>query len=262
MIRRDLPAGGRSPSAWILISQIEHAHLAGRLAEAWGATGFAPLVPRRELLWAIDHHDDGWHEWDQAPDVNPAGEPRQFTEMDHDVALPIWTDSIEQAASAGPLEGYLVAAHFCALGQRAAASKQDDPAWDNARAFLARYESRGSEWLAAWQAAEPERNTRQVAEQALRQLQFFDSFSLWFCCDEATTAETIETPGGSDFMITPRTASRLLLSPWPFTSGALEVAAGGQIVPARKYASREELAAVDSQPITLRWMLEPKVVAV
>ncbi len=160
-------------------------------------------MPRDELLWAIDHHDDGWHAWDQAPGVNAAGQPRSFTEMEPDDSLAIWTRSIDAAAAAGALEGYLVAGHFCALGHRARAGKDTDPAWQHAAEFLAHYEARMSEWLARWQAANSAANTRPVAEQALRQLQFFDSFSLWFCCDEATAAETVETPAGHDFAIAP-----------------------------------------------------------
>ena len=257
MIRRDMVADDRSPAAWILIPQIEHAHLAGRLAAAWGAAGFAPLVPRDELLWAIDHHDDGWRDWDQTPGVNPAGQPRTFTEMEPDVSMAIWADSIDRAAKAGPLQGYLVAGHFSALGHRACAGKDTDPAWHHAAEFLAHYDARMIDWLTCWQTADAAANTRAVAERALRQLQFFDSFSLWFCCDEATAAETVETPGGHDFTITPRTPANLTLSPWPFTTEPLAIEATGRVVPATHYATRDELAAAESRPITLRWQLGP-----
>ena len=114
MIRRDEPADG-APSHWALISQVEHARLAGRLAEPWVDGPFAPLWPRDELLWAIEHHDDGWRQWEACPGVDSrTGRPRNFTEMPAAEALAIWRHSVDAAAAAFPLAGYVVAGHFCA----------------------------------------------------------------------------------------------------------------------------------------------------
>src|SRR5262249_14641356 len=116
MIRRDGSAAAEAAGRWILISQIEHARLAVRLAEHWSGRGFAPLMPRRELLWAVEHHDDGWRAWETAPGVDPtSGRPRSFVEMEPSDSVAIWTRSIDEAADAGPLEAYLVAGHFSSL---------------------------------------------------------------------------------------------------------------------------------------------------
>ena len=259
MIRRDLPADGRSPARWVLIPQMEHAHLAGRLAEHWGADGFVPLRPRDELLWAVDHHDDGWREWDRSPGVDLArGEPRAFTEMEIDDSLTIWSGSIDGAARAGTLEGYLVAGHFCALARRAAAWKNADPAWPRAQEFIDHYTSQMHRWLEAWQDDDPRANTAAIAGAALAQLQFFDSLSLWFCCFEATEPDLVPTPGGPELSLAPAAENprHLRLSPWPLVVERLNLEVSGTAVPVGRYASRAELAAVPAQPVLLHWQLQ------
>jgi hypothetical protein len=136
MIRRLGSAAEGTTGQWILISQIDHARLSGQLAEYWGAQGYSPLSPRDELLWAINHHDDGWGEWEQTPDVDPkSGHPRSFTEMELGDALVIWTASIESARQAGNLEAYLVAGHFCALARRSAAWRKHETLWPQVERF-------------------------------------------------------------------------------------------------------------------------------
>jgi hypothetical protein len=258
MIRRDLTADQNVPARWVLIPQIEHAHLAGRLAEHWGAGGFAPLEPREELLWAVQHHDDGWRDWDHAPDVDPTtGIPRSFTEMEIDDSLAIWSGSIDRAARAGKLQGYLVAGHFCALARRAAAWRQNAPAWPQAEQFITQYELQMNAWLEAWKRADPRANTTTIARSALAQLQFFDLLSLWFCCAEATESEAVPTPAGPELTISPQDFRRLRLSPWPLTVAQLNLEIPGRIVPAGHYGSRDVLAAAPSQPVLLHWELRP-----
>jgi hypothetical protein len=258
MIRREVAARDGTPAAWLIIAQIDHAHLAGQLAEHWGAAPFSSLRPRDSLLWAACHHDDGWAAWDQHPDVNPAtGIPRQFTEMEPVDTRTIWTLSIDAAAARGPLEGYLVAGHFCRLGRRATAGKEHDANWQPFINFLDNYEASAQTWLADLRATDAS-HTPQLAEQALDQLQFFDTFSLWFCCSESTEREVVETPSGNDLSIVPRSSSHLHLAPWPFTADSLELSVPGRLVPAGRYASREELAAAPSQSVRLRWKLTPQ----
>jgi len=259
MIRREVAARDGTPAAWVIIAQIDHAYLAGLLAEHWGATPFGSLEPRDALLWAAFHHDDGWAAWDQNPGVNPAtGIPRQFTEMEPAETLSIWTTSIDAAAARGPLEGYLVAGHFCRLGRRATAGREHDPNWQPFIGFLDNYEARARAWLASWQSVD-ESHSPQLAEQSLNQLQFFDTFSLWFCCSESTEREVVETPSGNDFSIVPRSASQFQLMPWPFTVDSLELSVPGRMFPAGRYGSRAELATAPSQAIELRWKLSPKL---
>ncbi|MEX0978572.1 MAG: DUF3891 family protein [Pirellulales bacterium] len=259
MIRRDVPALGGKPAAWMLIPQIEHAHLAGRLAEHWGAGGFAPLEPMAELLWAVFHHDDGWRAWDDAPGVDPArGVPRAFTEMEIDDSLAIWSGSTEIAHAAGNLQGYVVAGHFCALARRGAAWRKADRAWPRVERFLAHYEGQMMpQWLAAWQSEDPRTNTLAIAAAGLAHLQFFDSLSLWFCCAEATTPDTVTTPSGGELLLDPRGAGRFWVSPWPFAVEELNLEVAGRMISVGHYPSREALAAAPAQPALPHFQLQP-----
>ena len=93
MIRRD------SGNDWLLISQAEHACLAGDLAAAWGNEQVPALPVADQLVRAVRDHDNGWRRWEQSPEIDPAaGWPRNFTEMPATTAAPIWSASIESAA--------------------------------------------------------------------------------------------------------------------------------------------------------------------
>ena len=82
--------------SWILISQVDHAHLAAEMAAAWGSERVPTLPEPMFLLPAIRDHDEGWREWERLPDIDPDTRfPRNFTEMPAAEAVRIWTHSIE-----------------------------------------------------------------------------------------------------------------------------------------------------------------------
>ncbi len=256
MIRRDGSAVEQTVGQWILISQVDHAHLAGKLAEHWGGPGFAPLDPHDELLWAITHHDDGWSPWEQAPDVDPnTGQPRQFVEMELVDSLEIWSGSIDAAARHDPLSGHLVAMHFAVLARLSAPWRKRHPNWPLVEEFLAKYDRLSQDWLQAWQAVNPVQNTPQRADRAYAHLRMFDNLSLWFCCAPAECTEIVETPGGGDVTLVPTDPRHIRVTPWPFTVESLNLEVSGRAVPIRRYADRAELAAAPAQPVTLRWQL-------
>lgn len=96
MIRRVTDSG------WLLISQVDHAHLAADLARAWGNDHVTPLPLGEWLLPTIRDHDAGWRAWEAEPIITSDGLPRQFTEMTADAATQIWTSSIAIAAGGTP----------------------------------------------------------------------------------------------------------------------------------------------------------------
>ena len=259
MIRRDMRPQSDSPvSQWALIQQIDHAHLAGQLAEHWGTSGFAPLEPRGELLWAIYHHDDGWRAWDLDPRIEPSHHrPAGFTEMQASQSLAIWTESIEIAAAAGPLQAYAVAGHFSVLARRLAAWNSDPAEAELAISFVAEYDRRRAAWLAEWSALEPEKNTPEVADRAVAQLQFFDALSLWVCCSEKPEPDEVPSPAGPVLTLDPLDSQRIVLAPWPLTIEVLNLEVPARLVPAQAYVSQAELAAAPSQSLRLRWQLLP-----
>ena len=88
---------------WLLIAQADHARLAADIARVWGNDDVPSLPLPDQLVAAIRDHDDGWREWEQSPEIDPAtGGPRDFTEMPMSAATRIWSKSIFASACGDP----------------------------------------------------------------------------------------------------------------------------------------------------------------
>lgn len=262
MIRRDVQAADGSHQ-WLLISQVEHAHISYELACDWGWGEVAPLEPRDELLAAILHHDDGWGPWEQQPGVDPrSGRPLDFLEMPIGEAIAIWNRSIDECEPYGPLAAYLVSSHFSALVDRAHPAHAANPQWlEQVDRFLDAQRANQHQWLAAWSASagygDNSETPRQIAARGLSQLQLFDALSLWLCMAERTEPAVFPTPDGPDLTWNPASPAVITVSPWPWRRGEFSVQATGRLVAARPYASREELAAAPGQRVIRKWKLRP-----
>lgn len=106
-----------------LITQPDHAHLAGRVMEHC-----VPLAsrPRRDaILHAIAEHDNGWTEGDAAPSVNPAtGQIFDFISAPIAVRQGVWPRGVARLAG-DPWAAALVAQHAIVIYDRFHA----DPDW-------------------------------------------------------------------------------------------------------------------------------------
>jgi hypothetical protein len=97
---------------WLLIAQADHARLAADIARVWGNDDVPSLPLPDQLVAAIRDHDDGWREWEQSPEIDPAtGGPRDFTEMPMSAATRIWSKSIFSSACGDP--SHADALHRC-----------------------------------------------------------------------------------------------------------------------------------------------------
>lgn len=254
MIRREELHGGRA--SWILISQVDHAHLAADLAEHFGAGGVLPLVEPEQLLPAVRHHDDGWQGWEQQPQIDPRrGVPYDFTEMPLRDSLDIWRGSIAAAAAIGPLAGYVVSGHFSVLLGRSrdsGGSAVEDPA--AAEAFLQQQELRRRTWLDEWGGGDS--GAAERAETALAQLQALDLWSLWLCCAPRSEPTELDFPG-TRLRLVPRGDGLVEVSPWPLRVEQLTVRVAGRRVAAGKYPDWPALEAAGPVPVELGWRLRP-----
>jgi len=251
MIRRDtVDAQGRP--CWLLISQCDHARLAGQLAEHWGAAPFASLTPRDVVLPTIYRHDDGWQAWEQQPGIDPQrGRPLSFVEMPTDVAHDIWTCSIERVADLGPLAQYLVARHFADLRRRGSTAENPSSA-----EFVRRFDEHCAQWLERWQQQDPTTNTEAVADLASRHLQLFDLLSLWLSFAEVGDPLEIVAPDRQSFTLRFVDPSRAVVTPWPWTVESLDLSITARRVPQDNYRTADQLAAAPAESIDLRWHIE------
>ncbi len=128
MIRREMMLADGA-AIWLLVSQVEHAHVSGEVVQHW-RDAFSPDVAE-----AVCHHDDGWATWEAAPKMNPeVGGPYSFLEMPLAESLTIWDESIAAGRKFGPLAGWMVAGHFYNL--LADSDRANDPpaiAWLTAK---------------------------------------------------------------------------------------------------------------------------------
>jgi hypothetical protein len=261
MIRRDARLADGS-AAWVLISQIEHARVSAQLAAhcvGRFAAGDVSADIRQEVLAAIEHHDDGWAEWERSPRIDDHWRPVSFMELDAAEAIAIWTGSIDSASAHGPLAGWLVAGHFSRLTRKYSDATRTDP---RAAQWYESMRQQRSEWLAQWQAVEPTARTAALADEALQWLWTFDEVSLWFCCTCPSPGETAQAeaelskPAGQgtaiEMQLQPGGNGAAGSTPWRFDAASIDIEASARIVPAQRYAKAEALFAA-ARPHTLRW---------
>src|SRR5215207_5051766 len=90
MIRR------KHGSDFLLITQHDHALVAGQLAEVFGNDHFAAPLPREQTLAGVNLHDCGWPLHDDQPTLNPDGLPLDVFETPRDIGFRVWTASVER----------------------------------------------------------------------------------------------------------------------------------------------------------------------
>ena len=271
MIRREIELT-EGEKLWLLISQVDHAHISGELTNQDKA-GFST-----EVVEAITHHDDGWAQWEAAPRMNPdVGAPFSFLEMPLAESLGIWDNSIAAARKIGPLAGFIVAGHFYNL------LSESDHAKDAAAvAWLAAKRKARTAWLDEWARADPT-HTLEAAKRAQDQLLLADLFSLWLCCDVPVAGEPSHLLEESPMKLrtekllgqfhftnvgfgrrhpTPDNPVEALawivaVEPYPFKTSPLTLGTTAELVPAQHYASWADLKAA-ARTIDLRWRLMPR----
>lgn len=124
-----------APEGWYLVTQPDHAALAGELAHHWTL----PQLPGErdpEFLEAVARHDSGWQQVDAAPRFHPDGAPVSFMEWPLLEAVGVWRRSVADARALGETAGYVVARHFCLLGEMARGRRLGPAERDALEAFL------------------------------------------------------------------------------------------------------------------------------
>lgn len=124
MIRREEKNG------WLLITQHDHAGLAGEIMAYWGNESFSVLEPRDEVLFAVGEHDAGWRQWDASPKIDASsGVPANFSEMDTYDQSVIWEHCFRDHAAEHQYASVLIALHFAKFNQH---NLDRDPSDENA----------------------------------------------------------------------------------------------------------------------------------
>ncbi len=244
---------------WLLLPQIEHARLAGRLAQCWKDRALAAIEPREQCLQAIEHHDDGWFEWDRAPQVDAvSGRPLSFMEMPLAAAIEIWSRSVSRCAEYGLLAAHMVSGHFTALLQQGLPRWSADPQqFKISRAFLDHQSESRERWFLSWQAEDPQRRNWNVVQRALAYLQLFDAISLWMCGAARVEPMSFRVPQGYDVSFQPFGENRFAVTPWPLNVERFVAQVPTRRVAVANYASADALAAAPATIQSLEFELVP-----
>jgi hypothetical protein len=113
MIVRHAPNG-----QLICIQQTSHALMAAELCRHWGNRDFAPPSPYAPVLSAIAQHDNGWYEWECAPEVRADGVPMDFMHgPTGETKRRLWERGIARVLAQHPYAGLLVSRHAVLLYQ-------------------------------------------------------------------------------------------------------------------------------------------------
>lgn len=220
-------------------------------------------------------HDAGWPVVDVAPPLNSQGLPQDVFETSRDVGLRAWSGAPEAVHRAAmhtltPPEALwaelLVSLHTLSLSALAttpnATNEQFDVASLPERFEINKFQQREIERqerlrqslglatdvpLTLGLADEHTAPSEDALRWHLRWLQALDVMSLGVCCTKPPIAEIKDVhpaPGEpGDVLRLRREGDDLLVSPWPFSVERIDLRVAMLLVPARRYASPEDLHA-------------------
>lgn len=245
MIRRDDTGG------WVLVTQYDHAVLAGDLMRRWGNEAFSTPQPREEVIFAVREHDCGWKEWDSSPKINPEnGYPANFMEMESSDQSDIWRRSFETHSVEHPYASALIALHFARFNRKLLVRDPSDP---YAKSLESDIESFVSDKLGI-DASKPGSFPPGV-EVNLRLLQVGDIISLALC-HGWESMEIADVPldykgRSSRLVLESDDGFNFALSPCPFSGTPLELSVRARRLGRKSYSDSGDLRrTLGSTPFT------------
>jgi Protein of unknown function (DUF3891) len=106
----------REPGQLCVVTQPDHAAVAGALAQHWGNPEFAPGSRQQSLIAAATRHDDGWATIDGAPAILEAeGRPAHFLELDLADTVAPYGAGVDRLYADDVYAGILTSRHWAGL---------------------------------------------------------------------------------------------------------------------------------------------------
>jgi hypothetical protein len=219
----------REGSSLLLITQPDHAALAGRVMREWRGGGL-DSSRREDILRAVERHDNGWRELDECPIVDGAnGRILDFISAPDAVRQGVWPRGIERLAQT-PFTAALVAQHAFYVYSR----YRGRPDWD---AFFADMEARRTHHLARVPGATLDELLRDY--EAVR---LGDLISLVFC----NRWTEPQTEGSYTIRLDPE---GVVVTPDAFGGRAVPIEIEARELPDRPFASADDAQhAFDAAP--------------
>jgi hypothetical protein len=259
-----------SETGWWLITHLDHAHLAGDFAAAWGNAHFRTPEPRARVLKGIACHDDGWAARDAHPSITREGRPSAFStelvgkysafeEIDIEEYLAVRDRAVRIIAEEDPYAGLLISMHtynlLTAHADRTTIAPEGLELLDS---FLARQRTYQDQLLTAI-AADDSLAAGEKAEQTIlehfRLLQACDNLSLLSCVAYDLPVHLLHPLPLNDgaaveVQVVPIAARHFCLTPWPFTEPELRFNFPARHVRGKLFSSSQDLeAAFHAAPV-------------
>jgi hypothetical protein len=240
---------GRTAAGLSVVLQVDHQEQCAAAARAWGNAAFARLEPWEPIVRAAAVHDEGWRTWEGAPEIDDAGRPVDFPQIDRGRHIALYRGGIAAAYAEGPLIGLLVSMHGEGLYRsrpgvdgpggsgenlsdagRAFADEQRD---HQARTLSSLGEEAWSEW----------------ATRAQRLIQTWDALSLyltWRGLPDGREGRLRAVPVGPEgpcveLALRPRDELTVACDPYPFAASPATLPVTVRTIPDRLYANHADL---------------------
>ncbi len=208
--------------SFLLITQPDHAHLAGEILSLWRAGGLPDHPRRNDLLFAAREHDNGWREADAAPRWDAErGRPHDFITLPTRERIEIWERGACRFAAERPYASLLIARHALNLF----GGRRGEEGWDRLLDFLEDF----ANGLLAQAGVEPE-----TLEEDYRWIDLADQISLIAC------AQWRKPAGYRGIRIVPGGGGTVGLDPFPL-AGATTFRVACRRIPARAYRGDADL---------------------
>ncbi len=245
----------------VCILQTSHALMAAELCRHWGNRNFATPSPYAPVLTGIAQHDNGWYEWECAPQIRPDGAPMDFM---HGPAAEtkrlLWRRSIDHALAQHPYAGLLVSRHAVLLYQ----GDLPDLAPDEHRATTAFIAEQDALLGRVRQAVAGDDELRRATEDAplyahTRLLQIGDATSLQVTIPWGPTRRLADCPVDFAGALTAITLTWdkdvMSFDPWPFGVDEFSIGVHGRVLDRPTFPNHAAYqAALAAAPLRrLRW---------
>jgi hypothetical protein len=221
----------------LVITQPNHAWLAGQLARAWGNDRFAAPGAAEAVCLAAEQHDLGWHEWERSPTLNlETGKPHFFREMAVSDHIALWRSGVDMAMALGRYPALLISLHASGLYAQFDPGRAAAEEVAGVRDFLADQE-RVRQRLLVRLAGDPAYRDASSPETAARHralIALTDRLSIAICSG-VVAPTTVVAPGLSGILLSPIDGDprRLLVDPWPFRDQTVQLIGEGRALPGR-----------------------------
>ena len=222
----------QSDGSVVMITQNDHAKLAGMFAAHWGNRRFERPRPYASIVRAAQYHDGGWLRYETNPHLDPTtGKSPSYRQVPNDAAqLAAYQWAIDMLTDVDSYTGLMVSKHRTGLWQsRYGVMTQPPPGpprklSDDINDFITRNEARQHVITAGLDRHEVTVN--------YNLLQVWDLLSLYICSNEKFQDHVIDpvpigytnAQAAAPMRIKPVSSARIEIDPFPFDRPALEVA--------------------------------------